>query len=184
MNRETGILIIYLAAVFAITMVHNVALLAAALLGVIIFAGSRRWRIARRSLLSISLFNSTVTLSYILLAVINGGFSFYFVVLINVRVLLLTYLTFFVVDRINPFKALAFSKTLSYLFSLAYGHIVTFRRLYEDFRLALKSRTMNRLRTRDLYRHGAATGAFFLQKSLHDSTEITEAMKSRGFFND
>ncbi len=184
MNRQTAILIVYLTVVFAITMIHNAAALAVALFGAIIFAGARRWPIARRSLLAIVLFNSVVTVSYILLTIFQGGFSFYFVVLINVRVFLLTYLTFLVVERVNPFKALAFSNTLSYLFSLAYGHIITFRRLYDDFRLALKSRTMKRARTRDLYRHGAATGAFFLQKSLHDTTEITEAMKSRGFFND
>ncbi len=184
MNRETAVLITFLAAVFTITMIHNAAVLGIVLFSVFLFAGKRRWRIAKRSLLAIALFNSIVTVSYVLLTMFEGGFSAYFVVLLNIRVFLLTYLTFLVVERVNPFKALAFSKTLTFLFSLAYGHVITFRRLYDDFRMALKSRTMVRPRTRDLYRHGAATASFFLQKSLHDTTEITEAMKSRGFFND
>lgn len=184
MNGQTAILIVYLTVVFAITVIHNTAALAVALLGAIVFTGDRRWHIARRSLLAVVLFNSVVTVSYVLLTALQGGFSLYFVALINVRVFLLTYLTFLMVERVNPFKALAFSNTLSYLFSLAYGHIITFRRLHDDFRMALKSRTIKRARMRDLYRHGGAAGAFFLQKSLHDTTEITEAMKSRGFFND
>ena len=166
MNKETAILIVYLAAVFAVTMVHNAAVLGFVLLGVIVFAGSGRWGIARRSLLAIALFNSIVTVSYVLLTMFEGGFSAYFVVLLNIRVFLLTYLTFLVVERVNPFKALAFSKTLTFLFSLAYGHIITFRRLYDDFRMALRSRTLVRPRTRDLYRHGAATASYFIKKSF------------------
>jgi cobalt/nickel transport system permease protein len=184
MNRDTAFLIVYLVAVFVITLIHDPLVLGVALAGLMLAAGSQRWRIARRALIAIALFNSVVTVSYVLLTLFRGGFSGRYVVLMNARVFLLTFLTFFVVGRVNPFNALAFSRTLTYLFSLAYGHVVTFRRLYEDFRMALKSRTIRRARTRDLYRHGAAAGSFFLEKSLHDTTEITEAMKSRGFFND
>ena len=56
--------------------------------------------------------------------------------------------------------------------------------MWREFRLALKSRTLERLTMEDLYRHGSRTASFFLAKSLADATVITEAMKSRGFFND
>jgi cobalt/nickel transport system permease protein len=173
-----------MAVIVAITSVHHLGVLCAALLATMLFAGRSAPRIARRAALAIVLFNSIVTISYVVLSLIRGDFAARFVVLLNLRVFLLTSITFLFIDRVNPFKALSFSKTLTYLMSLAYSQVLTFRRLYEDFRMALKSRTRRRIRVSDLYRHGAASASFFIEKSLNDATEISEAMTSRGFSND
>jgi cobalt/nickel transport system permease protein len=106
------------------------------------------------------------------------------VALVNLRVLLLTSMTFLLGQRVNLFAALSFSRTLLYLLTIAYGQIVTFRRLMADFRLGLESRSLNRPRPIDIFRHGAATAAFFLKRSHRGAADVTQAMASRGFFHD
>jgi hypothetical protein len=36
----------------------------------------------------------------------------------------------------------------------------------------------------DRFRHSMSTGSYFYHKSISDSADITQAMKSRGFFID
>jgi cobalt/nickel transport system permease protein len=182
--RARVALLAYLAAIVLVTTVHQIGLLALGLLLVLVLAGRRWLRILRRACLAIVLFNLVVTLSYGVVAGIQGTFSLEFVVLVNLRVLLLTCLTFLFVSRVNPFEALAFSRSLTYLFTLAYSQSMAFKQAAEDFRLAFKSRRIGEVHLRDRYRHSARMGVHFLDKSLHQATEITQVMRSRGFFDD
>ncbi|MEJ2720129.1 MAG: ABC transporter permease [bacterium] len=184
MRKGTAALLLYIAVMITITLVNHPWILGAGLVALLAAAGRHAPRLARKALLAILLFNSVVTVSYVVVAVVRGAFSPGFVVLVNLRVFLLTFLTFFTFSRINVFEALSFSKSLSYVLTLAASQTVAFRRLFEDFRMAFKSRTARRADARDLYRHGAAAASFFLQKSYQESTEIGEAMRSRGFFDD
>ena len=99
----------YLAAILLGTMVHDPRWLGLGLLLVLALAGRQWLRILRRAGLAILAFNAIVTASYALLASLKGNFSLDYVVLINLRVLFLTCLTFLFVARVNPFEALAFS---------------------------------------------------------------------------
>ena len=63
MKRETAWLLAYMAVIVAITSVHHLGVLCAALLAVMLFAGRRAPRIARRAALAIVLFNSIVTIA-------------------------------------------------------------------------------------------------------------------------
>jgi cobalt/nickel transport system permease protein len=184
MNKDTTGLLIYAAAVVAVTLVHHPGALGAGLVVAVAIAGRRVLSLARRALFAVLLFNLAVTVSYVVISLLRDELSLYFVLLINLRVFLLTFLTFLTIDRINLFNALSFSTTLSYLLTLAASQMVVYRRLYDDFRMAFKSRSPRRGKQKDLYRHGASTVSFFLQKSYRESTEITDAMTSRGFFND
>jgi cobalt/nickel transport system permease protein len=177
-------LLSYLAAILVGTLVHDLRALALGLVLVIAVAGREWLRILRRAGLAILAFNAVVTASYALLAGLRGDFSLEYVVLINLRVLFLTCLTFLFVARVNPFQALAFSESLTALFVLAYSQTTTLRQVLANFRLAFKSRCIERPALRDRYRHGAGVGAVLLEKSLHNATEITQAMRSRGFFDD
>jgi hypothetical protein len=159
--RARVALLAYLAAIVLATAVHEIGLLALGL-GVVLVLAGRQWlRILRRACIAILFFNLVVTLSYGVIAGLQGTFSLAFVVLVNLRVLLLTCLTFLFVSRVNPFEALAFSRSLTYLFTLAYSQSMAFK-----------------------YRHSASMGVHFLDKSLHRATEITQVMRSRGFFDD
>lgn len=181
--RDTGILIGYLAVMIAITCIHSLAVLALLLAAAIAIAGTRTIRLARRALVAIVLFNSIVTVAYVIMAGLRGTFDPWYVALVNLRVFTLTFLTFLLADTINPFRAFAFSRSLSFLLILAFSQITTFRRLFTDFRMALGSRSPRRPSRRDLYRHAAATGSFFISKGMRDATEIAQGMTSRGFFD-
>jgi len=182
--RDKAALFLYAATVLCVTLVHDIRLLAATLAVVLLFSGRSAPHLAARAGRAILVFNAAVSVSYAALALLRGTFRPEFLLRMNLRVFLLTYLAFLLVSRINPFRALSFSPALLHLFTLAYGQIIVFRRLFDDFRLALKSRSPARIGTRDLYRNAGAAGSFFLEKALHSSTEITEAMRSRGFFRD
>jgi cobalt/nickel transport system permease protein len=182
--RARVALLAYLAAIVLVTTVHQIGLLALGMLLVLALAGRSWLRILRRACIAILLFNLIVTLSYGVIAGLQGTFSLDFVVLVNLRVLLLTSLTFLFVSRVNPFEALAFSRTLTFLFTLAYSQSMAFKQALEDFRLAFRSRCIEQVSLRDRYRHSASTGVHFLDKSLHRATEITQVMRSRGFFDD
>jgi cobalt/nickel transport system permease protein len=181
-TRDRLALFAYVGGVILATSVHDIAFLGIMLGMVVPLAGKGLPRIARRAFLSIVLFNSVVTVSYVLFSLWRGGFSAHYVVLVNLRVFLLTYMTFLLAYRIDPFRALSFSRSLLYLLTITYSQALTFRRIFRDFLLARKSRTVGRLSAGDLYRHGASTGAYFLQKAAGDAEEIARAMDSRGFF--
>jgi cobalt/nickel transport system permease protein len=182
--KDRLMLLAYLAAVLLATSVHDLRFLAAGLVVAALLAGRRLPRILRRAALAILLFNSMVTVSYIALSLWQGNFWGHYVLLINLRVFLLTTMTFLLAERFNAFRAFAFSPSLLYLTTLCYSQVLTLRRLFGEFRQAFRSRSIVRPGLGDLYRHGAATAAFFLHKSVSDAGEIAQAMSSRGFFND
>jgi hypothetical protein len=177
-------LLAYLAAILMGTMVHDLRWLSLALLVVLTLAGRRWLRILRRAGLAILAFNAIITASYALLAGLKGSFSLDYVLLINLRVLFLTCLTFLFAARVNLFEALAFSGGLTYLFILAYSQAMAFRQVLVNFRLAFKSRCIERPALRERYRHSAGIVAHLFDKSLNNATEITYVMRSRGFFDD
>jgi cobalt/nickel transport system permease protein len=175
---------IYLVAVIAITFVHEIPFLLAGT-GIIALLGGRNfWKVARRAAMAILLFNSIVTVSYGVVSLLQENFSVYYVALINLRVFLLTSLTFTVRERIDPLRLLGFSRSLSSLYVIAYGQAHSLLRLLEEFRLALRSRSTVRPSLGILYRHSASIVTSLLEKSVRDASEITQAMKSRGFFHD
>ncbi len=181
--KDRLLLAAYAGAILVVTSVHDLRFLTGCLAAIFALAGRDLPRVARRSVASIALFNSIVTIAYVAASLIRGNLSVYYVAPINARVFTLTSLTFLMVLRVNLFEALSFSRSLTYLLTLAATQALTFGRLSEDFRMAFKSRTIDRVSARDLYRHAASTGAFFLEKSLENVSEVTHALKSRGFFS-
>ena len=181
---ERAALLGYLAAVVALTSVHDVRLLAAALVLTIAFAGGRALGLVRRVLLAVGPFCLVVSVSYAALTVPSGQFSGGYLVLVNLRVAALTCLTFLFMERVNLARALGFSRGLLYVVNLATSQALTLRLVVEDYRLALKGRTLVRLGLRDRYRHSAASAARLLAKAMHRSGEIALAMRARGFFDD
>ena len=174
----------YLAAVVTATLVHDALLLGIGLGLTLLLAGRQALAILRRAILTVLAFNLMVSVSYAALAWYQGRVAGDYLLLLNLRVLLITSLTFLATGRIDLFRALSFSQPLTYLLTLAYSQTLTFQRIYQEMRLALRSRSLTRLSLRDLYRHGAASGSFFVEKALSNATETAQAMRSRGFFDD
>lgn len=183
MNHR-GWLTAYVAAVIVTTLVHQPAWLAVGLGGALLVTGPGRWRLLRRALISVLVFNLTVSIGYLVMASWRGEFRADYLLLINLRVLLLVYLGFWIVGRINISKALSFSPTLAFLATLAAGQIQGFREVLTDFNQAFRSRNPTHPHLAERMRLATAQGQHLLDKSVHASTEIGQAMRSRGCFDD
>lgn len=181
---ERAALVVYLAAVVMLTSIHDAYLLAASLGVVLLVSGRRAIAVTRRVLLAAGPFLAVVSGSYAAMTLASGDFSADYLVLLNLRVTTLTALTFLVMPRINLARALGFSRGLLFATTLAISQALTLRRVVENYRLALTSRTLVRLGLRDRYRHSAASAARLLGTALHQSGEIALAMRARGFFDE
>lgn len=184
MQRDRAYLLFYLAAILAATFVHAPLWLAAGLGLTLLIAGREAGKLLRRTVLSVLAFNSVISLSYIGMAWLQDISPWHTLLRLNLRVILLTSLTFLFISRTNLFQALSFSKNLTYVLGLAYSQSLTFRRAHDDFRLALDSRSLQRPGLIDRYRASAAAVSWFIEKSLHAATQSSQALRSRGFFHD
>lgn len=179
-------LYLYLAVLPAPTFVHDPALFALGLLVALALAGAERWRILKRSLLAILAFNLSVSLGVVLAGLWRDGtdgIDTGWLLLANLRVLLMVYLGFWFVARVNLFAALHGWPTATLVATLALGQARTFERLIRDFRLALTSRSIIKPRLLDRRRHAGAQAVALLDKAQAQSTEVAFAMRSRGTFD-
>ncbi len=177
-------LVAYLAAVVGITFIHSPPVLAALLVITLAAAGRDRWCLLQRALLALLAFNLTVSLGYVTVALWRGDFAADYLLLANLRVLLLVFLGFWFVARVNVLAACAFSPTLSFLATLAVAQSLAFARIVRDFRLAFVSRNPVPPRLADRTRHASAQAATLLDKSVSGASETALAMRSRGCFDD
>jgi cobalt/nickel transport system permease protein len=177
-------LMLYLAAVVAITFVHHAPALALMLFLAIAFSGKRRWRIARRTLLAMLAFNLTISLGYAAISSWRGDFHSGYLLLVNLRVFLLLYLGFWFVTAVDLLSALSGMPLLRLIATLSIGQIKTFERVLNDFSLAFRSRNLARPHLLDKAHHAASQAQSLLDKSVASANETALAMRSRGAFDD
>lgn len=175
---------LYLGAVVAITFIHAPLVLAGLLIAAVSLAGPLRWKLLRRALFAIMTFNLTVSAGYAVIALWQGSFVADYLLLVNLRVLLLVYLGFWFVGAVDLLAALAAWPLASLLATLAIGQIKTFERVLRDFRLAFESRNLARPRLIDRARSAAAQTQTLLDKSLASAQDAALGMRSRGAFDD
>ena len=180
--KDRLLLLGYASAVIAATSIHDPAWLAVGLLVVASLAGRQAPKIGWRALQAVLLFNLVISVGYAASALFGQAVSVDYLILVNIRVYLLIFLTFTLASRIDILRALSFSRGLSYLATLVLSQIISFRRLYEDLRLAAESRRLRRLRLRERYLQSAAAAVHLFDRAEHDAREIALAMRSRGFF--
>jgi cobalt/nickel transport system permease protein len=183
LRHDHWLLLGYLALIILITSWHVPWFHLLCTLGALLWAGQARGRLFLKALLAMLLFSGSVSVAYIGSAWWYGFSPWDYVWRLNVRVLTLTLCTFVFVARINFLRVLDFSPNLMYILVIACGQIVTLRTLYQDFRLAWRSRCLIRPTLAQQQRQIGTLGVFMLDKSLHRSHEITQAMRSRGFFD-
>lgn len=176
-------LYLYLAVLPLPTFVHEPRPLALAFITALLLAGSLRWQLLRRSLYAILAFNLSVSLGVILIGLWRGSVDTGWLVLANMRVLLMIYLGFWFNARINLLAALAGWPTATLIATLALGQIRAFERMLRDFRYAFASRNIVRPRRVDRRRQAGAQAVALLDKVQAQSTEVALAMRSRGAFD-
>lgn len=177
-------LALYGLAVVGVTFVHDPLALAGMLGFALLASGSTRWGVLRRALLAVLAFNLSVSLGYVAVSLWQGSFRPMYLVLVNLRVMLLVFLGFWFVSRVNVLQALSFSPTLCFVATLAVGQVAVFSRVLRDFRLAFVSRNLGRPRWSDRARNASAQATHLLDKSVASAAESTMAMRSRGCFDD
>ena len=182
--KEQFYFALYMFTVVVLSFLSNIYLFLLAIVILSFFAGRKFLDIAKKTLKAILVFNSFITISYIVYATYIGINWIDYILLINLRIFSITFLTFLFISKVNLFKALSFSKTLSFILVLSYSQILTFKKYLEDFKLALNSRLLNSPKLSDSYNFVSSIFFYFFNKSINNSKEISQAMKSRGFFND
>jgi len=177
--------VLYLISIFTISCIHNYFLLLGLIIVLFFISIPKTLKILKKTLISIILFNSFISITYMIKSLLENNQNWLeTIVLINLRVFLLTYLTFYVLNHINLFKVFSFSKDFMYLITLAYSQILTFKKSFIDFKISLQSRTIEKPTFINLYNSISFLFLSFFNKSLKNSENISQAMRSRGFFND
>ena len=176
-------LLLYATGLVAATFIHDPRVLAALLVMAVVAAGRPRWRLARKTLVAVLAFNLTVSLGYAAVALWRSTFSADYLIMANLRVLLMVFLGFWFVARVDVLAALTTWPTLRLVATLAIGQIRTLERIVGDFRLAFESRNIARPKLVARTRLAAAQGIALMDKSVASATESTLAMKSRGAFD-
>lgn len=165
------------------TFVHDPWLLTGGLFIALVAAGPRRWQSLRRTLVAILVFNLSVSLAYLLVAVWQGKEASDWLVLANLRVLLMVYLGTWLPARLRLFDELLRFPTFRLIGAIALGQIRVFSRMLEDTRLAFASRNVVRPRLAARLSHAAAQGAILLEKAESQGEETMLALRSRGVFD-
>lgn len=176
-------LFVYLAVLPAPTFVHDPRLLALGLLLAVVLSGAARWQLLKRSVRAILMFNLSVSLGYVAVGLWRGSFNPDWLLVANLRVLLMVYLGFWFVSRINLLAALAGWPTATLVATLALGQIRAFERIVRDCRWAFASRNIARPRWLDRRHQAGAQAIALLDKAQAQSTEVALAMRSRGAFD-
>lgn len=182
--KDRLLLIIYLISIIIITSVQNVYFLAAIIPLFMLLSNQIFFQLLKKTIISILLFNFIVSISYIIMSVINQNEWGGYISLINLRVFDATFLTFLFVAKVNLFRAVSFSENFSFLLLISYSQIMIYKRNYENFKLSFRSRNLILPKKKQLYNFISSTFIFFLNSSIHNSHEISLAMKSRYFNND
>ncbi|AGA32993.1 hypothetical protein TVNIR_1320 [Thioalkalivibrio nitratireducens DSM 14787] len=177
-------LVLYLAAVVAVTLVHDPRLLALALAVVLLASGPGRAALLLRALRPVLWVLVLISGGYLLMGVLTRQPVLDALVLINVRVLLLALLTAWMVHAVNLDRALVRWPRARRWLVIVRGQILLFRRLAQDYRLAQRSRTVLAPSLRQRYLGSAAVGLAALDKGVHNAELVTQAMRSRGALHD
>jgi len=178
------LLFAYFLLLILITSTHNVYILSIILLLLVLVSKKDFFQISKKTIISIIFFNLIVSVSFIIMSVLDNKDWGNYIILINLRVFDATFSTFLLTSKVNLFKAFSSSKNLSFILLLSYSQIMMYKRNYENFKLSFRSRNLVRPDKKQIYNFIRSTFIFFFNKSIHNSHEISLAMKSRCFNND
>jgi cobalt/nickel transport system permease protein len=170
----------------AVTSFHNVYVFAVIEILLIIVSGIKLFYFIKRIVFGLFLVNLTVSLGFLIMHPGNSSEVFRMLILFNTRTVLLLHAALLAADRINLIRAFSFSPLLrSVLYIIISQHYV-YRKLFQEFSDGYLSRSKPASGFVQNYaakwKFMSSTLAFFLEKTLDQSEEITLAMKSRGFF--
>lgn len=182
--KDRAVLVSWLAAVVAITFVHDPGLLAGLLLLALAAQGARAPKIALRALIAVTLVNLTVSIAFVASAWLSGEEWMLFVLRLNLRVFLLALLTFWMIRHVDLARAAAPWPALQFLVVLTLGQIRSFTTLLTDYRMAFASRSPTRPPLRVRFGSAGRQAAAMMEKAERQAEELNQGMRVRGFFDE
>lgn len=180
--NEKKWLLAYLGAVLLVGLVHNVFFMLFSIAVTFFLNKKAKLRILSKAVFVILFFNATVTISYLVYALFEVSATPSALILINLRALAITMLTFTLIHNVNIHKALEFHPLFSILYSFTYAQIILLKSMLIDYYNGLKSRgaslkkQINKEQLPPLF-------ATLFTTMLHKSNEQTMALKSRGLLD-
>jgi len=136
----------------------------------------------RKVIKAFILFNLGVSIGYLIVSYFKSVSPWEYLLYINLKVYVMTYFVFWFFGRVNLLAFVSFSQTLSYLMSISLSQIYSYKKSFEDFVLAYRSRVIHKMRSRE-YSFIGRVFEFFFTKAMQESKERALAMKARGFFD-
>jgi len=167
---------------FTLLWFKNIEFLLISLFIISLIAYKDFFKISKKVLKSIFIFNLGVSIGYIIMALYKGIEPWYYISYINLKVYTLTFFVFWFFSKVSIVKFFSFSKDLSYLLSITLSQIYSYKQTFEDFKLAYRARFIKNYRQRksDFIK---VVFSFFLKKAISDSEQRVIAMRARGFFD-
>lgn len=181
---DRTLLLMYIFLLIFISSYHNLYFLSFVSIFIALLSGKYFFNILKKTVLSIFIFNSSISISYGFYTYIKGNFDLDYLLLINLRVFTITFLTFYVFNKINIVKSLSFSKSLSFILMVSLSQIYLFKRLLNDFNDAINSRSLNGYSLKSRIMFFTVIFKYFLNKAFENSKDISYGIKSRGFYID
>ena len=162
---------------------HSIMVLSVFLLLLLLLSYQKIFKLLKKSLKSILMFNLTISLGFILISTLKEQPWLDFIMLFNLRVFALSFMTILFTQSVNLPALLSFSSTLSFLFTVSLSQITSYQKSYENFLLSLKSRLIKKMSERRKKEFIGSVFGYFFKKALYDSSEKSLALKARGFFD-
>jgi cobalt/nickel transport system permease protein len=181
-RRSQLVLLAWAVSIFAISAVSDLPTLSAASVAALLVFRRGALREARRVLLGVVPFTLGLSAaSWGWLALRGDAPPAAPFAALLLRTVLIAFLTFSVLGRVDLLRAAAPFPTPSRLLVLSLAQIHALRLLATESALGLRSRLPRRPRTRDVVRSSGAITAALLTLSARNARDIGDAMRSRGF---
>lgn len=174
-------LTIYLLAVVTLSAQQTYTPLLFAFLLLSIISGKNMFKIIKKSFLLVAFFSLSISISYCSLLLWQGKPFLDYFLTVNLRAICITMLTMVFISRVNVFDEFSFSKDLTFLLVMSVSKIVTLQKIYAEYSMALASRTIKKPARAEIYGFLGSAVYGFLDRSMRESKENHQAMKSRGF---
>lgn len=177
-------LLAWLLAVIAATLLHQPAWLAAAVGVVLLVSGRGRLSLLRRAAGAVAPIAILLSSGYLLMAWFADRIAWDYLLLLNLRLLLLALLSAWVVRDLDLDRALRGSPVAQRWLSIVRSQLTVFKRLAAEYRAAATSRSTVPPALGQRYRAAAAVGLAVLDKAMYNSEALVQGMRSRGAFDD
>ncbi len=174
--------VLYLITIVLLGFLHNIWLMISVIFITLLLAKDAKYRLLKKALLALAVFNGTVTLSYLIYSIFVQ-LDNSVLLLINLRALAITLLTFTLMHHINFHKVLAFNNTLSILYAFTYSQMMQLKKMLQDYYFGLISRgaTFSSSIKREQIKPLLET---LFGTMLHKSSEQSLGLRSRGLLDD